>query len=30
MGGDMPKKEKKISFPNSVHTWPGEENSEKK
>ena len=29
MGGDRPKKrEKKILDPNSVHTWPGEENSE--
>ena len=31
MGGDRPKKrEKKILVPNSVHTWPREENSEKK
>ena len=30
MGGDRPKKRKKKYFvPNSVHTWPGEENSEK-
>ena len=31
MGGDRPKKrKKKILVPNSVHTWPREENSEKK
>ena len=30
MGGDRPKKRKKKNFvPNSIHTWPGEENSEK-
>ena len=30
MGGDRPtKRKKKILVPNSVQTWPGEENSEK-
>ena len=30
MGGDRPKKrEKKNLVPNSVHTWPGDENSQK-
>ena len=30
MGGDMPKKEKKILVPSPVNTRPGRENSGKK